>query len=200
MEIKKFALGDLKSNCYIIYENEKCFIVDPGYESIEVLDFIRNNQLHVEGVYLTHGHYDHIGGVNTIKALFNALVYAPKKDNMWFNKGPYNKLGYDVSVDEWVIEGKELVFLDRSFLVIETPGHSPGGTALLGEGFIFSGDSLFYQSIGRTDLTLSDPKAIYQSIKRLYAMLDDDIVVYPGHGRSTTIGHEKKYNPFVRDK
>jgi hydroxyacylglutathione hydrolase len=199
MDIKKFALGDLRSNCYIVYEDHQCFIVDPGYESQDVIDFINSNQLTVEGIYLTHGHYDHIGGANALKNIYHTTVYAPEKDEMWFKLGQYNKLGYEVFVDRWVTDSVELTFLNRSFLVIETPGHSPGGTALLGEGFVFSGDTLFYQSIGRTDLILADSKAIYLSIKRLYQMLDDDIIVYPGHGRSTTIGHEKKNNPFVRN-
>ncbi|MFU8792401.1 MAG: MBL fold metallo-hydrolase [Acholeplasmataceae bacterium] len=198
MEIKQFVLGDLRSNCYILIKDRKCVVIDPGYKSPEVITFLQTHQLRPLAIYITHGHYDHIGGVNALKSLFDCPVYAPKKDAMFFKVGIYNKLGFDVHVDHWVLSGDTFDWLDQMFTVLETPGHSPGGTVLTTDHMMFSGDTLFYQSIGRTDLLLSSSQDIYQSIKKLYQAFDDETIVYPGHGRPTSIGHEKTHNPFVR--
>lgn len=198
MEIKQFILGNLRSNCYILIKDDACVVVDPGYESLDVVEFIKTHNLDLKAIYITHGHYDHIGGVNQLKKLFDCIIYAPKKDNMFFDVGPYNKLGVNIHVDFWISEGDQFQWLGHTFTVIETPGHSPGGTVLATDHMIFSGDTLFYQSIGRTDLLLSSSQDIYQSVKKLYQVFPDETIVYPGHGRPTTIGHEKKHNPFVR--
>lgn len=198
MDIMKFVLGDYRSNCYIVSENGKALIIDPGYESDEVINYIKNSQLTIQGIYLTHGHVDHVGGVKQLKELFKTTVYAPKKDEIWFHVGPYNRWGYEIPVDVWVNDMDQIQFLDQIFTVYETPGHSPGSTILLTDKTLFSGDTLFFQSIGRTDIPFSDSMTIYQSVKRIYNLLSDDVAVYPGHGKPTTIGHEKKFNPFVR--
>lgn len=198
MDIMKFVLGDYRSNCYIVSENKKALIIDPGYESDEVIDYINKNQLTVEGIYLTHGHVDHVGGVKQLKEKFKTLVYAPKKDEIWFHVGPYNRWGYEIPVDIWVNDMDQLPFLGTTFTVFETPGHSQGSTVLFCDQTLFSGDTLFFQSIGRTDIPFSDSMTIYQSVKRIYQLFGDDVDVYPGHGKPTTIGHEKKFNPFVR--
>jgi len=198
MEIMKFALGPLKSNCYIVYETGKAFIVDPGYESDDVIKFIKKNQLEIEGIYITHGHVDHVGGVRQLKNLYDCLVYAPFKDKVWMGKSSYNPLGYEIPVDVWVKEGDVLEFLEHPFTVFETPGHSPGSTVLSTMGLLFSGDTLFFQTIGRTDIPLSSSEEIYKSIKKIYRLFDEDVIVHPGHGRPTEIGHEKKFNPFVK--
>ncbi|MBU1094684.1 MAG: MBL fold metallo-hydrolase [Firmicutes bacterium] len=200
MEIMKFVLGDYRSNCYIVSEGQKAFVIDPGYESEEVIDYIHKNNLILEGIYLTHGHVDHVGGVKQIKDLFGTTVYAPKKDEIWFHVGPYNRWGYEIPVDVWVHDMKELQFLNKKFTVYETPGHSEGSTVLYTDMTLFAGDTLFFQSIGRTDIPFSDSMTIYKSIKHLYELFGDDVDVYPGHGRATTIGHEKKFNPFVRSE
>lgn len=198
MEIMKFTLGQLASNCYILSEAGHALIIDPGYESDEVLKYIKKQDLNIEGIYITHGHLDHVGGVKTLKEKFECSVYAPLKDKVWMGKSGYNPLGYEIPVDQWVKEGDVLTFIDHPFMVYETPGHSPGSTVLYSDGILFSGDTLFYQTIGRTDIPLSSSQEIYQSIKKMYQLFDEDVIVYPGHGRPTDIGHEKKFNPFVR--
>lgn len=198
MEIMKFVLGDYRSNCYVVSDNKRAFVIDPGEQSTEVVDYIKENQFILDGIYLTHGHVDHVGGVKQLKDLFGTTVYAPKKDKIWFGVGPYNRWGYEIPVDVWVQDLDRIPFLGKTFTVYETPGHSEGSTVLYTDQLLFSGDTLFFQSIGRTDIPFSDSMTIYKSIKHIYSLFTDDVEVYPGHGRSTTIGHEKKYNPFVR--
>ncbi|RJX25272.1 MAG: MBL fold metallo-hydrolase [Acholeplasma sp.] len=198
MEIMKFSLGNLKSNCYILSEADKAIIIDPGYESDDVIRYVKKLNLSVEAIYLTHGHFDHVGGVKQLKDLFTCVVYAPIKDKIWMGKSSYNQLGYEIPVDIWVKDLDTFEAIGLTFTVFETPGHSEGSTVLSVDHILFSGDTLFYQSIGRTDIPLSDPQAIYRSVKRIYQLFEEDIMVYPGHGRTTDIGHEKKFNPFVR--
>ena len=198
MEIMRFSLGNLRSNCYIVHENKKAFIVDPGYESDDVIKYIKKYHLEIEAIYLTHGHFDHVGGVKQLKELFGCRVYAPSKDKIWIGKSSYNQFGYEIPVDIWVTDLDKIELIGHTFTVYETPGHSEGSTVLHFESMLFSGDTLFFQSIGRTDIPLSDSMSIYQSVKRIYSLFDEDVVVYPGHGKATDIGHEKKFNPFVK--
>ena len=198
MEIMRFSLGNLKSNCYILSEADKAIIIDPGYESDDVIRYIKKQNFSVEAIYITHGHFDHVGGVKQLKDLISCMVYAPIKDKIWMGKSSYNQLGYEIPVDVWVKDLDTFEAIGLTFTVYETPGHSEGSTVLSVDHILFSGDTLFYQSIGRTDIPLSDPQAIYRSVKRMYQLFEEDIMVYPGHGRTTDIGHEKKFNPFVR--
>lgn len=202
MHIKRFILGDIRSNCYIVYKNNLAMVIDPGYDSDLVKTFLKDNQLDVEIIYATHGHFDHIGGIRGLKAIYpNALVIAPLLDQVFFDhtKG-ISYLNYTVGVDMFLDDqtNQKITFAGTDFYVIHTPGHSPGGTCLYSPGILFSGDTLFKETVGRTDLYLSSFEAIKNSIsKKLYA-LPDDTICYPGHGFETTIGHEKENNGFVR--
>jgi hydroxyacylglutathione hydrolase len=198
MEIIKTTLGQIKSNCYIVHENGHALVIDPGYESEEIPNYIKKHQLILDGIYITHGHYDHVGGVKQLKDMFKCLVYAPIKDKIWLKIGPYNQIGYEIPVDIWVKDLDVYSFIDKQFTVYETPGHSEGGTVLSCEDTLFSGDTLFFQSVGITHIPFADAQTLYKSIKRLYQLFDDHVIVYPGHGKQTTIGHEKRFNPFVK--
>ncbi|TNF08900.1 MAG: MBL fold metallo-hydrolase [Bacillota bacterium] len=198
MKLKIFTLGEIRSKCYILYEEGLAFVIDPGYESDEVLSFLDEEKLIVVKIYLTHGHPDHVGGVKRIKDIYDAVVYAPEKDKIWLKMSVYNRIGYEIPVDVWVKDLDMISFIGQEFVVYETPGHSMGSTVLYGQDLLFSGDTLFFQSIGRTDIPLADSQALYKSVKRIYQLFTDETVVYPGHGKPTTIGHEKEFNPFVR--
>lgn len=200
MNLKKFVLGDYQSNCYILYDNFKAMIIDPGYESSELITFLDENGLQVEVIYVTHGHIDHIGGVNALKRKFkDATVYAPIKDQYWYSKNPKYGLQETLIVDTYVSEGDIVLFLDKPFKVIETPGHSYGSTVLYLDKVLFSGDTLFKNSIGRTDLYLGDFTQIMHSIKNKILTLPNDTMVFPGHGPATTIKDEKDNNPFIKE-
>jgi hydroxyacylglutathione hydrolase len=204
MEIKRFTLGDIKSNCYIVVKNQHALVIDPGYDSMAVKQFLKDNDLEVDIIYATHGHFDHIGGINALKALYpKAEVIAPKLDAVFFDPAlGISRLGYKVHVDSWLdsdIE-QELSFQDLVFKVIHTPGHSQGGTSLYlaCEGVLFSGDTLFYMTVGRTDLYLSSFEDLKDSLQNKLYLLPDNTICYPGHGRTTHIGFEKKFNSVVR--
>lgn len=198
MEIVRFALGNLRSNCYVISHQGEAMIIDPGYESDEVIKYIQKNMLTVEGIYITHGHPDHVGGVKQIKTMYHTSVYAPLKDKIWMGKSSYNQIGYEIPIDHFVHHGDTIDLIGLHWTVYETPGHSEGSTVLFSPGFLFTGDTLFYESIGRTDIPLADFNHIQQSIQKIFQWFEDDTICYPGHGRATTIGHEKRNNPYVK--
>lgn len=202
MKLKSFTLGPYRSNCYIVYENQKALIIDPGYDSDEVVTFLTDNQLDLVAIYATHGHVDHVSGIKKLKDLFNPKVYAPRKDEIWLVDSIYNRVGHVIPVDEFIEDGFVLLFESYEFIVYETPGHSQGGTILYNEKehICFSGDTLFFETIGRTDLPFSDFSEIKKSIEKMYDILPDKTQLFPGHGRPTSIGHEKKHNMFIKYK
>ena len=200
MQIQKFTLGDLRSNCYVVFNETNAFIIDPGYENDIVSKFIENHGLDVDFIYLTHGHYDHVGGVKQLKDMYQCRVYAPKKDIFWTKNYALNKLGYEIPVDQYIEEPYAIFWQDLDLQVFETPGHSEGGTILYIPEIdvMFSGDTLFYHTVGRTDIPYANSEKLVESIKKIYKLIPDQTRVYPGHGRATTIIEEKKNNPFVR--
>lgn len=198
MEIKRFALGLLRSNCYVLSNYGHAIIIDPGYESNEVVEYIESENLIVDLIYITHGHHDHVGGVRQMKNHFDVLVMAPIKDIEFMGDFPLNRFGYPIPVDIWVGEGYQFQAIDHTFLVYDAPGHSEGGTLLYVDHVLFTGDTLFYQSIGRTDIPRANSEILYKTIKHIYQTFPKETVIYPGHGRHSTIGHEQKYNPFVK--
>ena len=202
MNIKKFVLGDIRSNCYIVYNNGKALVIDPGFESQQVYDFLRSETLEVTIIYATHGHFDHVGGINALRKKYpKAVVYAPKKDIDFLDvQRGYSGLNDSVLVDYLLDSDIEqtIHFEGVDFRVIHTPGHSRGGTCLYANQTLFSGDTLFYQTVGRTDLHQSSFEELRSSILNKLYTLPDETICYPGHGGFTTIGHEKKSNSFVR--
>lgn len=199
MEIIGLKLGEARSNAYVVSENKQCFIIDPGYEGPEIIEYIKSRKLVPQFIYITHGHYDHIGGVKQLKELYHIPVYAPLKDKVWLTDTVYNHYPYDIPVDQYVVDGDQIDFGKHVFTVIETPGHSEGSTALYHAPYLFSGDTLFADFIGATHFPFGDYETMMTSIQQKLLTLPDDTVVYPGHGPQTTIGHEKVHNPYLKN-
>ncbi len=200
MRLKRFVLGAYQSNTYILYKDYKAMIIDCGGPTQEVIAFLEKEALALTTIYITHGHVDHGGGINDLKRRYpSAIVYAPIKDRFWYAKNPQIGLNEDIIIDKYVKENDVVPFLDVLFKVIETPGHSYGSTCLYYDEVLFSGDTLFKRSIGRTDLYLGNHKDIISSIKNKLFVLPKSTVVYSGHGDPTTIEQEMKYNPFLKE-
>lgn len=198
MNIKRLVLGDYESNCYIISSGGKALVIDPGYVNNEIIPYLNSENLDVKYIYLTHGHFDHVGGVNQLKSYFpNAIVRIHQDDVIWLGKNELNMLNLKVSIDETFSDEHNFTIGNLGFRVIHTPGHSAGGIAILTNDRLFVGDTLFRLSIGRSDFPFGDYDTLVNSIKKLY-LLPDKTVVYPGHGEATTIGFEKLHNYFVK--
>ncbi|NLY71228.1 MAG: MBL fold metallo-hydrolase [Clostridiales bacterium] len=206
MQIKQFITGPLQVNCYLVIDDNtnKAFIVDPGGKDKKLLNYIEENKIDVEYIILTHGHGDHICGIEFFKeALPDAKIVANEDERELLNNPRQNHSiltcgkAISVDVDKYVSDGDRLKVGDLELACISTPGHTPGGMCIYVDGALFSGDTLFAQSIGRTDFPYSSFDSLKESIQGKLYTLPEDTKVYPGHMGSTTIGFEKEYNPFV---
>ncbi|MBI5573856.1 MAG: MBL fold metallo-hydrolase [Elusimicrobia bacterium] len=177
MEIIKIPVGYLEANCYIVFDqnSKDAVIIDPGDESEKILSVIGKEKLKPIAIINTHNHFDHTGANNEIKQKFNIKTYRPAKDDETKKFGSLPELKF-----------------------LFTPGHSRDGLCILAEGHLFSGDTLFASSVGRTDLAGGDFNQLTNSIKTKILTLPDETIVHPGHGPDTTIEAEKKSNPFLK--
>ncbi len=198
------VVGQLQTNCYIIESKSHALIVDAGDESERILRFIKDLNAAPTQILATHTHFDHVLGVEEIrKATKTQFLIHPEDLPMLQSMQSRVRqfMGFEVppppKVDGYLKDGDLLRVGDETVRVIHTPGHSPGSVSLYGTGYVLTGDALFNQSIGRTDLPGGDLTTLLSSIKEKLFKLDDETVVYPGHGPETTIGDEKLANPFV---
>lgn len=207
MKVGKFVLGPVATNCYIGIneETKECFIVDPATCPPEFVSYIKNAGLTVKAVLLTHGHFDHIMGLDALLKGFSVPVYAHEAEREVLESEQLNSsasmLGqpYSFSGADYVTNRQELRIAGFEILVIYTPGHTIGGCCyyIEKEKALFSGDTLFHGSVGRTDLPTGSMGQLVSSVRDRLFVLPDDTQVYPGHMEETTIGYEKKYNPFI---
>jgi len=207
MKVGKFVLGPVATNCYIGIneETKECFIVDPATCPPEFVSYIKNAGLTVKAVLLTHGHFDHIMGLDALLKEFSVPVYAHEAEREVLESEQLNSsasmLGqpYSFSGADYVTNRQELRIAGFEILVIYTPGHTIGGCCyyIEKEKTLFSGDTLFHGSVGRTDLPTGSMGQLVSSVRDRLFVLPDDTQVYPGHMEETTIGYEKKYNPFI---
>jgi hydroxyacylglutathione hydrolase len=210
--VEGFALGPFETNCYVVYPEDAghggpCWFVDAGYDPEPMIDRVDELGLRPEAIVLTHAHADHIAGLDRIREAFPGVpVLIHEAERSWPGDPQRNlsaAFGMPVTApgpDRLLHDGQELRLGSSVWRVLHTPGHSPGGIALYDArgGQAIVGDALFSGSVGRTDLPGGDPRVLAQSIRlRLYT-LPDDTTAYPGHGPPTTIGREKRTNPFVR--
>jgi len=205
MKIDTLPLGYLGTNCYIVSDEETkcCVIVDPGGEVRKIEAFLIAADLTPAAICLTHGHFDHVLAVPSLKEQYQIPVYGAKADEAFCQHpettgfGPL-KSQIPFSFDHYVKEGELLTFGNMCFSVIETPGHTPGSVCYYAEKekVLLSGDTLFKNSYGRTDFVGGNPEAMEYSLRRKLLLLPDAVQVYPGHMTSTTIGNEKRFNPI----
>jgi len=204
--LKTLVVGPIASNCYIVgSESTKAgMIIDPGAEAEEILKSVKDLGLDIKLIVLTHGHMDHIGALKEIKEATGAEV-AIHSDDAEFLQGQSQSLGAMFGLfypapprpDRLLKDGDSLDVGDLHFSVLHTPGHTPGGICLLGQGVVFTGDTLFNYGIGRTDLPGGSYDQLMNGIHTKLMILPDSTVVYPGHGPETTIGAERQGNPFL---
>lgn len=196
MKFYSLALGDYQTNCYIVHDENRrdCFVVDPGYQCGDILDFCADKGLTIAAVLLTHGHFDHVGAVKELAAEVPSCdVYLHEAETTMPPMMTAGKLYYTHTYDE----GSKLTVAGLDIRVLHTPGHTPGSVCLVCENHLFSGDTLFAMSCGRTDLPGGSWKTIQNSLHRL-ASLEGNFWIHPGHGESTTLAQEKQYNPYMR--
>lgn len=196
MKIKQLTLGLYATNCYIVYDEatRDSVVIDPGYTPEVILQELEQLQLQPQAILLTHGHFDHVGGVAPLYAELGCRVYLCQKDTQL---PPYITAG-QLCYTDFYAEGDDLTFGALRFHVIETPGHTPGSVCLLCEDVIFSGDTLFKGSCGRTDGPGGSWKDMCRSLQRL-AEIQRDYQVLPGHGEATTLRREQLYNAFMQE-
>lgn len=210
LKIKVFTFSPIQENTYVLYnEKKECAIIDPGCYSIdekqELQAFITDNKLQPKFLLNTHCHLDHVFGNKFIAETYGLKLHLHPKEEIVLQFAPTSGLMYEMPFDNYrgefvfLNEGDEFFLGEDKLEIIHAPGHSPGSICFYckAQNFIIGGDVLFYCSIGRTDLPMGDHQTLINSIKQKLFVLPDDVVVYNGHGAETTIGHEKKYNPFV---
>jgi glyoxylase-like metal-dependent hydrolase (beta-lactamase superfamily II) len=210
MNVTKYTVGPFAENTYLLTEGTQALIIDPGFfedsEYQKVKTHIDDRDLELVAVVLTHAHVDHVLGLQRVVDDFDIPVYLSDKDrHLWNNFGSQAAM-FGLKTDGFSFDPDVLPATDEwnvgnfSFDVRYTPGHAPDHVSLYSksEGMVIAGDALFREGIGRTDLYKGDFKMLEQSIQEQLYSLPDDTVVYPGHGEKTTVGHEKKANPFVK--
>lgn len=206
MIFEKIVVGPLSVNCFVLgcENNREAVVVDPGGDVDLIEQVVRKHNLKVSAIIDTHGHFDHVGGNREAVSAFGARLLIHQSDSPMLGRvaevarmyGMYGENSPES--DEFLADEMEIRFGDCKIKVLHTPGHTQGGCCLYleGEKLIISGDTLFADSIGRTDLPGGSHDQLLESIRTRLFTLPDDVVVYPGHGPDTTIGHEKRCNPY----
>lgn len=210
LNVRIYSLGPIQTNCYIISNAQKeCLIFDPGEEGARLVKEIRKNGLKPLAVILTHTHFDHIGAVDALRDVFDVPLWVHEKEVSWLadpsknGSGKYAELpNYVVTppLDEHIIKEEKTIEIGSfQFEAVFTPGHSPGSVSFIfkEDGFAIVGDTLFKQSVGRTDLLSGSTKVLLASIHNKLLSLPEETIIYPGHGDYTTPAEEMESNPFL---
>lgn len=206
MKIEKFVTGIISTNCYIVQneDTKEAIIIDPAYFPKKMKAYIAEEGLDIKAILLTHGHFDHIMGIDAILEEFPVPVYVHENEEELINDAVLNESntytnGYTFSKAEYIRDGQILEFAGYQFRVIHTPGHTSGCVCYYveSENTLFSGDTLFYASVGRTDFPTSSMSSLVRSIREKLLILPDETLVYPGHMGATSIANEKNMNPYI---
>lgn len=201
MIIKRVVAGIYGANCYIIMDEEskKAFVLDPGGDVDDIEKAIKSLGANVEYILLTHGHVDHTGGVDALHDIVGGKIGISEKDYILMKKGTYvYGAEFKDGVDLYLKNKDKISLGNLELECIETPGHTPGGLSFKIGNNVFTGDTLFAGSIGRSDLQGGNYEVLMNSINKNLLNLDDNTTVYPGHGPSTTLAKEKLVNPFIK--
>lgn len=207
IKIKKIKASKYRTNTYIIVtKNGETFVVDPGLATSEILETLAEiENVKLKYILLTHAHLDHVTGVDVIKSVYpEAVVCLHEEDELLLENLPKQgemtgeTLAPLMSQIRMLTDGESLEFVGGEIEVIHTPGHTSGGACYLFEGNLFSGDTLFYHTVGRVDLPSGDAEEMDKSLSKLM-LLDGEVKVFPGHGRESSILEEKRSNPYIRN-
>lgn len=206
MKVERFVTGIISTNCYLAINEEthQAVVIDPAACPSHLMNYLKSEGLKVEAILLTHGHFDHIMGIDGFLKEYDVPVYVHEKDKELMGDPKLNQsstytAGYTFAGAEYIQDGQVLTFAGYDFEVLHTPGHTPGCCCyyVRSEGVLFSGDTLFANSVGRTDFPGSSASDLIRSVKEKLLPLPDDTHVYPGHMGETMIGYEKENNPFL---
>lgn len=206
LKIGRIVMGMCQTNCYFVYEEGKdqALLFDPADKGSYIYSALKDKGFTVGAILLTHGHFDHIWGVEEVRKLSGAKVYAYEKEKELCEDASLNVSkgagrACVVKADQYVKDGGEITEAGITCRLLATPGHTAGSCCYYFEAdkILISGDTLFQESVGRTDLPTGSMGTLVRSVKDKLFPLPDEVKVYPGHGEATTIGHEKKYNPFL---
>ncbi len=204
MIVECLTVGPLMENCYILGDgkNKTAAVIDPGDEAERIVANLNKKGLNCEYILLTHAHVDHVSGIKGVVEATGARVCIHKGDSLMLKAAPVQALAFGMKpfmppkIDKYLEDGDIIDIGNLKVKVIHTPGHSAGGVCFLVENCIFVGDTIFQGSIGRTDLPGGNYNELINSIETKIFTLPDETIIYPGHGPETTVGYEKKYNPF----
>lgn len=210
LEIKEFSLGQLQNNTFVIYDesSKRAIIVDPSFQNQPILDYIKENSLAVESILCTHAHFDHFAGVAiTAESITpRPQILLNEKDlELWQDGGGSKHFNFLIKLppqpDQFITHGQVLQLGKEQLGIREVPGHSPGSVILYIPSLktAICGDAIFRESIGRTDLADGDHELLISSIREQVFTLPDETILLPGHGAHTTVGHEKRFNPYLQD-
>ncbi len=206
MIIEQLPVGPLQANCYVVADDtsRQAAVVDPGGDGPRILAVIERLRLRVGLIVLTHTHFDHVGAVGVLRAATGAPIAVHETELEGLRAAKERaKLFAGLDIDEspdpdrFLHDGEILQIGDHPLTVVATPGHSPGHVTLVGDGFALVGDVVFAGGIGRTDLPGGDYAVLMESIARRILTLPDETILYPGHGPATTVGRERRTNPFL---
>lgn len=206
MEITVLTVGPVCTNCYIVNKegSKSCLVVDPGDEAVKIAEYIRKRDMQLEGILLTHGHFDHITGVSELVSLLGGKVYACKEEAELLGDPQLNAsslAGYEVAVQPDILlrDHEKVTVAKLTFEVIHTPGHTKGGCCFYSaeDKILFSGDTVFLESVGRTDLPTGNGRELVDSVRNKVLVLPNDVKIYPGHGPETDVAYEMANNPYM---
>jgi glyoxylase-like metal-dependent hydrolase (beta-lactamase superfamily II) len=206
MNITVLTVGPVQTNCYILAQEggSSCVVVDPGEEAEKIAAYIKEKGLDCEAILLTHGHFDHITGVAELAATEHASVYAYEGERELMMDPAQNgclMMGYEVALEPEILlrDGQKILLAGIEFEVIHTPGHTIGGCCYYveKEKALFAGDTIFMESVGRTDFPTGNSRQLMQSVREKVLVLPDEVRIYPGHGPDTSVGYEKQNNPYA---